>query len=230
MVVAGLQKNSLIDYPGKISCVVFLSGCNFACPYCHNPDLARGAYPQRIPPAHVLDFIAQRKTLLEGAVITGGEPTLAPDLTELCNAIRDKGLAVKLDTNGSRPEILAKLINGKAIDFIAMDVKTAPVQYGPPLCPPDEGQHIQSSIDLVMNSGLPYEFRTTCVKPFIDTESIKAIGRTIEGARQWTLQTFTPTTLLSPDFFGNFDPGFSPDEMDRLHRSAAVWVRHCTTR
>lgn len=230
MEVAGLQKNSLIDYPGKISCVVFLSGCNFTCPYCHNPDLARGAYPQRMPPSDVLDFIAQRKTLLEGAVITGGEPTLAPDLIDLCNAIRDSGLAVKLDTNGSRPDILAKLIGDNAIDFIAMDVKTAPVQYGPPISPPNEGRHIQASIDLVMNSGLPYEFRTTCVKPFIDTGSIKAIGRAIEGAQQWTLQTFTPTTLLSPDFFSSFDPGFSQHEMDCLHRSAAIWVQHCSTR
>jgi pyruvate formate lyase activating enzyme len=230
MDAAGLQKNSLIDYPGKVSCVVFLSGCNFACPYCHNPELARGEHPTRIPLGHLLDFVSERRHFLDGVVITGGEPALHVDLPDWCRAFRRKGLAVKLDTNGSRPDVLTKLIHEKTIDYIAMDIKTTPSGYGPPLCPSTDARHITHSIDLIMDSGLPYEFRTTCARPFIDRANIDAIGRAIENARQWTLHTFQPNTLLKPDFYGHSNPGFSPEAMTDLQQAAARWVRTCFIR
>ncbi|MBR9981399.1 MAG: anaerobic ribonucleoside-triphosphate reductase activating protein, partial [Desulfatitalea sp.] len=130
MILAGLQKNSLIDFPGRVSCVAFVTGCNFACPYCHNPMLARGAYPQRITVPQLLDFLLPRRKLIDGVVISGGEPTLHPGLPDLCRAIRNAGMAVKLDTNGSRPAVLDRLIHLGLVDFVAMDIKTAPASYG----------------------------------------------------------------------------------------------------
>jgi pyruvate formate lyase activating enzyme len=230
MVAAGIQKHSLIDYPGKISCVVFLTGCNFTCPYCHNPKLARGVYPARISLDQLSNFIDQRRSLLEGVVITGGEPTLHPDLAVWCRAIRLKGMAVKLDTNGSRPEILSELLKAQLLDFIALDIKTDPAAYGSPLCHPQDAAAVSESIGLVMKSEQPYEFRTTCVRPFIDDAHIEAIGRTIQGARQWTLQTFHAADLLDPDYFGDTPAGYSPPEMNRLQQAAAPWVQRCTLR
>ena len=110
LTIAGLQKTSLIDFPGKVSCVVFLTGCNFKCPYCHNPDLALGRYPARMAMTELSAFLARRLTLLDGVVITGGEPTLHAELPVLCRHIRDMGLAVKLDTNGTHPQMLGELI------------------------------------------------------------------------------------------------------------------------
>lgn len=230
MDAAGLQKNSLIDFPGKVGCVVFLSGCNFACPYCHNPQLARGEYPDRITFDRLLDFVTERRGFLDGVVITGGEPTLQTDLPDWCRTFRQNGLSVKLDTNGSRPDTLAALIRDKAVDYIAMDIKTAPADYGPPLCPSADAPGITRSIELIMNSGMPYEFRTTCVKPFIDQFKIGDIGRAIQNARQWTLQTFRSDTLLKPDFFDRTDPGFSPEAMAGLQQVAAGWVQKCIVR
>jgi len=130
---AGLQKNSLIDYPGKISCVLFLSGCNFDCPYCHNPDLVRGTLPQ---PAYldekmVYDFLERSKAFLEGVVISGGEPTLKKDLIPLCEKIKQIGYSVKLDTNGSQPQVMKRLIDEGLVDYVAMDIKTYPFHYSP---------------------------------------------------------------------------------------------------
>lgn len=230
MDAAGLQKNSLIDYPAKVSCVVFLSGCNFACPYCHNPELARGEYPTRIPLDRLLDVVTERRGFLDGVVITGGEPTLHPELPDWCRAFGQIGLAVKLDTNGSRPDMLAALIRDKLIDYIAMDIKTAPADYGPPLCASTAAPRITRSIALIMNSGMAYEFRTTCVKPFIGRTQIDAIGRAVENARQWTLQTYRSNTLLKPDFFDRTDPGFSPEAMTGLQQAASRWVQKCIIR
>ncbi len=227
--IAGVQKNSLIDYPGKISCVVFLSGCNFTCPYCHNPELAQGRYPQRISLDDFEAFLLPRRQLLDGVVISGGEPTLSPQLIDLCQLIRRAGLAIKLDTNGSRPRVLKKLIDSRLIDFIAMDIKTSLDRYGPPLAALPEQDHIIASIRLIMDSGLAYEFRTTCAPPFVDQEIIIRIARAIEGARQYMLQPFRPAGVLQPDFFAGAKP-FSLEQMECLRAVAAPWVTHCVIR
>lgn len=150
MVLAGLQKNSLIDFPGMISAVVFVSGCNFTCPYCHNPELARGEYPQRITVEELLGFLRSRSTLLDGVVITGGEPTLWPQLPQFCHAIKQLKLKVKLDTNGSRPETIRKIIAGKIVDYVAMDIKTDAANYGPPICSQREASRVRKSIGIIM--------------------------------------------------------------------------------
>jgi len=230
LVAAGLQKTSLIDFPGRVSCVVFLTGCNFRCPYCHNPELAQGQYPERISIAALKDFLARRRSLLDGVVITGGEPTLQPDLAALCRAVRDLGLAVKLDTNGSRPEELKALIRAGLVDYIAMDLKTAPDSYGPPLCAENEGPAVLESIRAIMTSGVDYEYRTTCVRPFVDDVRIRSMASAIKGTRRFILQTFNPSKTLDPDFGLASRHGLSAEQMQSLQRLAASDVISCSIR
>jgi pyruvate formate lyase activating enzyme len=229
MIAAGLQKTSLIDYPGKVSCVIFLSGCNFSCPYCHNPDLARGRYPEEITQDALLAFVAQRSQWLDAVVISGGEPTLHAQLPTLCRSIKNLKLAVKLDTNGSRPEILAELIAGGLVDFLAMDIKTAPQAYGPPLSPIHYSAQVLQSIELILNEAPDYEFRTTCVRPFVDAGAVTAIARAIQGARRYVLQTYRPAELLDPAFALSALP-LPPSEMAALQALAAPFVQSCTVR
>ncbi len=231
MYFAGLQKNSLIDYPGKVACVLFVSGCNFTCPFCHNPALARGEYPQRLDLEDIEAFIKPRSRLLDGVVITGGEPTLSPGLADLCRLVRQWGLRVKLDTNGSRPDVLAQLIDAQLVDYVAMDIKTRPDDYAPVLATHKACAGLKESIGLLMKAGGPeYEFRTTCVRPFVDEQIITDIGRTIQGAKRYALQSFRSTDLLEPDFFQGTDPGFSPEEMARLKAAASPWVQEVLVR
>lgn len=230
MVIAGLQKNSLIDFPGKIASVVFVTGCNFACPFCHNPELARGRYPQRITVDQLLAFLAPRRSLLDGVVISGGEPTLAAGLADLCHCLRGLDLAVKLDTNGSRPDVLDRLFSRHLVDYVAMDIKTALEGYAPPLAPLQVRPKIARSIRLIMDSGLDYEFRTTCVRPFVDETIITAMAREIQGARHYILQPFRQQHLLDPAYFDDSDAAFCQQGMARLQALAAPWVQRCSIR
>ena len=170
MVFGGLQKNSFIDYPGRISCVLFVSGCNFDCPYCHNPGLVKGG-PMASPSLNgeaVFEFLERRKRFLDGVVISGGEPTLQKGLVCLCEKIKKMGYPVKLDTNGSRPKTVKKLVDEGLVDYIAMDIKTDPLHYPRSIKKDSDPDSILSSIQIIMNSALPYEFRTTCVKPIVE--------------------------------------------------------------
>ena len=230
MVFGGLQKNSLIDYPGKISCVLFVSGCNFDCPYCHNPELARGNYPEDITEEYFYNFLEKRKSFLEGVVISGGEPTLCKNLFSLCERIKQSGYPVKLDTNGSRPQTIQKLLDADLIDYIAMDIKTDPWHYSPLIrkeCNPD---HIRSSIQIIMQSSIPYEFKTTCLKPFVDENIIERIAKLINNAMLYVLQQFHDTGVLHPEFFQNTARRFDDDELLRLQSIAEPWVKKCIVR
>ncbi|MBW1769313.1 MAG: anaerobic ribonucleoside-triphosphate reductase activating protein, partial [Deltaproteobacteria bacterium] len=131
MLFGGLQKSSLIDYPGKLSCVLFLSGCNFDCPYCHNPGLVKGRFSDhaQFEEKTVYDFLEKRRGFLDGVVVSGGEPTLQKDLVSLCEKLKEMGYPVKLDTNGSRPQVLRSLIDEGLVDYIAMDIKTDLLRY-----------------------------------------------------------------------------------------------------
>ena len=231
MLLAGLQKNSFIDYPGKICCVLFTTGCNFVCPYCHNADLARGEYPQRIELSQILDFLRSRQGMLEGVAITGGEPTLHSGIVDLCQSIRSMGYAIKLDSNGSRPEILHRLIEKQLVDFIAMDIKAPLDAYSPFSKSSQISQQLEKSIQLIMQSAPAYEFRTTCTKPFTDRAAIEAIVKTIEGAQCYTLQTFNHRAeCLDPEFSNRPDASLSSAEMKRLQTLAAPFVGRCIIR
>ena len=228
LIIAGLQKTSLIDFPGMVSCVVFLTGCNFKCPYCHNPDLALGRYPMRISPAALIDQLSQRRVLLDGIVISGGEPTLWPQLPELCMQFRQLGLAVKLDTNGSRPEMVTALIRDRLVDYIAMDLKSVPEAYGPPWAPEGAGDAVRQSVDGVMSGGIDYEFRTTCAPGFVDAARIEAMAMAIRGARRFILQRFNPSTVLDPEYSQR--AAAVNGELTALAQLAAPYVQSCTIR
>ena len=232
MIIGGLLKNSMIDYPGKLSCGIFLSGCNFDCPYCHNPELARGCSVHRadLDPGDVYRFIETRKGFLDGVVISGGEPTLQDDLFDLCRHIKNMGYPVKLDTNGSRPRVIKKLIAEGLVDYIAMDLKTDPIRYATYIKSDCKPSAILSSIEVIMESTIAYEFRTTCVKPIVTGQIIENICRLIKGARMYALQRFHKSEMLHPEFFKETNYEYSDDELIQLKAVAAPWVKQCLIR
>ncbi|UCD90660.1 MAG: anaerobic ribonucleoside-triphosphate reductase activating protein [Desulfobacterales bacterium] len=230
MVIGGWQKNSFIDYPGKISCVLFLSGCNFDCPYCFNPDLVKNSPKNVIDLNRVYDFLKNRKGLLDGVVISGGEPTLHEELFLLCEKIRQMGFSIKLDTNGSRPHVIKKLIRKGMVDYIAMDIKTDPVKYPFFIQKNSNPDHILSSINIIMESSLDYEFRTTCIKPLVDAKIIDCISRRIKGATLYALQQFQHTKVLHPEFFAENERRYTDTELFHLKDIAKVWVKKCIVR
>lgn len=232
MVIGGVQKNSFIDFPGRISCVLFVSGCNFHCPYCHNPELARGdaADDLSITPDQFYAFLEARRSLLDGVVISGGEPTLQADLPAVCAAVKSLGFPVKLDTNGSRPHVLRHLVAEGLVDYVAMDIKTDPRRYVPVFRSNDGQASIKESIRIIMASAPVYEFRTTCAKPIIDEDVIATIARLIEGANRYVLQPFQDQRLLNPSFFQHTEPAFTSAQMQRMKTVAQRWVKDCTIR
>ena len=232
MRIGGLQKHSFIDYPGKVSCVVFLAGCNFDCPYCHNPQLTGDPIrrPDVFAAEDVFVFLDQRRGFLDGVVISGGEPTLHPDLPDFCARVKRLGYSVKLDTNGSRPQMLARLIREGLVDYVAMDIKTDPERYEGCVAGRCDRSMLLASMHVMMASALDYEFRTTCVKPLVTPGTVERIARLIQGCRRYALQPFKEATLLHPEFFSALDPGCSPAEMDRLKRIAEPWVETCLLR
>lgn len=225
----GLQKNSFIDFPGKISCVVFASGCNFKCPYCHNPALVRGG-GEAHRDTEVVAYLKKRAGWLEGVVISGGEPTLQRDLPAFCQTLKSLGYPVKLDTNGSRPAMIASLLKDNLVDYIAMDIKTDPDLYVPLVaetCPPES---IRDSISLIMGGKVPYEFKTTCVKPIVDESIMDRISRLICGADRLAIQRFVYTEVLDPEFFSSGDCHFSEAEFSRVMSIAKSRVKTCVIR
>jgi pyruvate formate lyase activating enzyme len=233
MRIGGIQKNSLIDYPQKISCVVFASGCNFDCPYCHNPDMARpSADVPLMDVEEILSFLNKRKSFLDGVVVSGGEPTCQKETVDFCRRVKSMGYPVKLDTNGSSPHVIQELINRQLVDYVAMDVKTDPDRYAPVITKTIDPDVIRSSIRIILNSGIAHEFRTTCVKPVVDETVIRAISRLIRGADLFVLQKvqFQQTPVLHPEFFKNKDWRFDDQEINKFRSIAAEWVRACIIR
>jgi len=228
--IGGLQKVSMIDYPGRLSAVIFLSGCNFRCPYCHNPQLARGETHGRVSERDVLTYLDARRSLLDGVVLTGGEPTLQGELPDLCRAAKARGYAVKLDTNGSFPDVLQTLIREDLLDYVAMDVKTDPDHYAPALCTQDPEAAIRASIKLIMASGLPYEFRTTCFRPLVNAQAMARIGALIKGAETFAIQKFCAKETLDPDAGSNRDYLFDDNELLCLKAIVEPMVEYCFLR
>jgi pyruvate formate lyase activating enzyme len=230
MIIGGLQKTSLIDFPGKVSCVCFVSGCNFRCPYCHNPDLVHHPEKACLDESGFFAFIREREGFLDGVVISGGEPTLQNDLPAFLSRIKREGYAVKLDTNGSHPRMIRELVEKRLVDYIAMDIKTDPSLYPLYMQTEIDPDLILSSIKLIMASGVPYEFRTTCVRPIVGAETVEAIGRLIQGCFLYVLQQFSQIRVLQPDFFENGKAGYDQKEMMQLTSIAEPWVQKCIVR
>ncbi len=192
MNIQGLQKLTLLDYPGKVACTVFLAGCNFRCPFCHNASLVTHIDPENhIPEEEVLAFLRKRAGVLDGVCITGGEPLLSPGVEDFIGRIRELGYLVKLDTNGSNVNRLEYLVKKGLIDYVAMDIKNSPKKYG--LTIGIEGyslENVRGSVEYLMAGTVPYEFRTTVVREFHKREDFEEIGEWLKGARQYYLQSF----------------------------------------
>ncbi|MCQ2742024.1 MAG: anaerobic ribonucleoside-triphosphate reductase activating protein [Bacilli bacterium] len=188
----GLEKLSLVDYDQHLSAVLFMAGCPFRCPFCHNSDLV--IHPENakaIPWEEIYAFLKKRVGVLDGVVITGGEPTLMPDLLEKMKAIKDLGYQIKLDTNGSHPNIVKEAVSLGLVDYIAMDIKNSKEKY--PLTagvPNLDIKPIEESVEFIMNSGIDYEFRTTIIDEHHDLASIKDIANWIKGAKKYFLQRY----------------------------------------
>ena len=176
--ISGLQKMTLLDYPGKVACTVFLQGCNFRCPFCHNSDLLGSQGPQEICVQTLLDFLKKRVGLLDGVCVTGGEPTLQKELPQLLAQIKEMGFLVKLDTNGGRPEVLKALVEAHLVDYVAMDIKNSPARYGETAGVPNMGLGgVEQSIRYLLEDHVDYEFRTTVADELHDEQAMEEIGR-----------------------------------------------------
>ncbi len=191
MKIGGIQKVSLVDYPGKVAAVIFTIGCNFRCGYCHNPGLVLpNAYFEEINAVEILSFLERRAGKLDAVVVSGGEPTAHKDLPGFIRAVRDMGYAVKLDTQGSNPGALEGLVREGLLDYIAMDIK-GPLDKYPEIAGLNmDTAAVERSVRVVMGSGLPYEFRTTVVKSQLAVSDFYRIGELITGAERYALQRF----------------------------------------
>lgn len=231
MRIGGLVKFSLGDYPGKTSAVIFTLGCNFRCSYCHNPELVLPEkYAKEISSDEIFEFLETRKGKLDAVTITGGEPTMHPDLGEFIKKLKAMGFLVKLDTNGSLPEQLEKIIKEGNIDYIAMDIK-APIDndsYQKVSKVPFDTSKIEKSIDLIMNSGIPYEFRTTIVKSLTSFEDLRKIAEQIKGADKYFLQKFVATKLNDESLMS--ETSYSDEELQKLALELTTLVKYCGVR
>ena len=198
MVLGGLQRSSLIDYPQSVSCVVFTIGCNMACGYCHNPELSKPVQPIKtgFTEEMFFDFLKDRKGKLESVVITGGEPTIHDDLPEFIKKIKDMGFKVKLDTQGTRPEMVEKLLDDNLVDYVAMDIKAPFERYQEVTVSLVDPKIIEKSIKIIMDKAPDYEFRTTTVRSQLDKEDFEQVGEMIKGAPLYALQKFVVSGKL----------------------------------
>ena len=201
MKIYGLQKMTLLDFPGKVACTVFLGGCDFRCPYCHNFELAEGTAPPVMEVPELLAFLKKREGLLDGVAFTGGEPLLHRELPDLLRNVKEMGFAAKVDTNGAHPDLLRQILSEGLADYVAMDIKNSPGKYAVTagretldLAP------VRESIRLLLSGSTDYEFRTTVVAEFHGPEDFEEIGKMIAGARRYFLQCFTDRDTVP---FGN---------------------------
>ncbi|MBN1655548.1 MAG: anaerobic ribonucleoside-triphosphate reductase activating protein [Deltaproteobacteria bacterium] len=228
MIFGGLQKTSLSDFPGKIAAVVFTRGCNFRCPYCHNPDLISGIGPT-IATEFVIDLLKKRRGQLDALVISGGEPTLHDDLPSFVTEVKALGYAIKLDTNGSRPEMLHRLLDARLIEYVAMDIKAPYLKYPIVTGRTDIADKIRRSVELIRAAEIEYEFRTTTVKPLLTDSDIQTIGRQIAGDGTYILQTYRDHRVLDANALRDAYP-FSNEELQLLSQSISESSIVCRAR
>lgn len=193
MKLGGLQKLTLIDYPGKVAATVFTIGCNFRCPFCHNPELvlANESFETgSLSEKEFFEFLKSRKGKLDGVCITGGEPTIQPDILEFIKKIKKLGFLVKLDSNGTRPDVLRKAFQEKLVDFVAMDIKSSLESYAKTCGGNVDLERIKLSVDLIRNSGVDYEFRTTVVPGIHKENDFGKIAKWLEGSKKYALQEY----------------------------------------
>lgn len=241
MIIGGLEKLTLLDYPDHLAAIIFTQGCNFRCHFCYNPMLVWPSSPgsdeknkkeKGFSPLSTEDlflFLSERFGKLEGVVITGGEPTLHPDLPEFIKKIKAIGYLVKLDTNGTNPEMLGSLLKQKLIDYIAMDLKAPYEKYQETVGVEVDYKNLQKSVKMIMDSGLPYEFRTTVVPGLLEKEDFAAMGAAIKGAKKWYLQFFKSDTELVDAAYETHPP-YTRAEMKEFAKIGGEYVGLCEVR
>lgn len=227
MIINGFEKLSLVDFPGFTACTVFTGACNMRCPFCHNATLVIDT--KNLPiidETYVFDYLKKRSGIIDGICITGGEPTLHKDLVDFALKCKELGIKVKLDSNGTNPDMLKELIDKKAIDYIAMDIKNSKDKYAITTNASVDMNKIQQSIDLLMQNLIPFEFRTTLVKKFHTIEDIENIAKWIKGAKKYYLQKFE-------DKGGCLQDGLTEVDLDTAHKMrdiAQKYVENCALR
>ena len=228
MQIHGLNKTTLLDYPEHVAATVFTGGCNFCCPFCHNGDLVLhpGEFPV-ISEEEVLAFLKKRKNILSGVCITGGEPTLQPDLADFIRKIKELGLLVKLDTNGYKPEVLQSLLREKLLDYVAMDLKNSREKYALTVGKPDLAvEKLEKSVDMLLHSGIAYEFRTTVVKGLHEEEDFVKMGQWIEGAEAYYLQSYRDNENVIKKGYSAFEK----EELESFLRLVKPYVKKAELR
>jgi len=205
MLISGVQKFTMLDYPGKIAAIIFTPGCNMRCGFCHNkefvlPEEIKKLRPSFVPEKAVLNFLEGRKERLDGLVISGGEPTVQPDLKEFITKVRKMGFLIKLDTNGNLPDVLKDLVHENLVDYVAMDVKTTPEKYQSLVGNMVHPDKILESIKFLKQGTVEYEFRTTIIDEVHTTDIIKEMAKLLNGSDKLYLQKFRPATTLDPKF------------------------------
>jgi len=228
MHITGLQKLTLLDFPERIACTVFISGCNLRCPFCHNASLVvTNSQETHISEDELIAFLQSRRGLLDGVCITGGEPTIYGDeLRELIQKIRGLGFAVKLDTNGTNPSLLTELINEGMLDYVAMDIKNSPENYTKTCGGVDVLAKAQESVKILMNSDVEFEFRTTVCHPLHTTEDIRQIGAWLKGTQKYFIQQFVD----SGNLIGSGMTSLSESEMEEMRQAVLPWIPNAQVR
>lgn len=235
MYIHGLQKMTLLDFPGKVACTVFLGGCDMRCPFCHNWELVDMSAQAVMDDTELISFLEGRVGLLDGVAFTGGEPLMRKDLAEMMKKIRDMGFLIKLDTNGNHPDELKKILEEGLVDYVAMDVKNSPERYGETIgLPGFDISRIRESIEYLISNGksqddaagFDYEFRTTVVKQFHNEDSFKGIAQLIKGAGRYYLQEFVDRETVP---YAGLE-GCTKEEMNRFLDIVAPYVKNAEIR
>lgn len=232
MLISWINKFSMIDFPGKTSCVIFTLGCNMRCSFCHNaefvlPELYKDNIDKLISQKAIMSFLEKRKWLLEWVSICWWEPTLQADLLDFCKQIKSMWYAVKLDTNWRDYEILQKLLDKNLVDYIAMDIKNPIWKFQELTCVDESDENYKKSIQILLDSKIDYEFRTTVIKWFHDEKSIKNIGKSISWAKNYYLQNYRSWNTLDPSFKWE---KFNNSELEKLQKIAEKFVDNCGVR
>ena len=234
MLITAVNKLTLVDYPGQLAAIIFTGGCNIRCGYCHNADFV---LPERlekiknsfIPFEAVKNFLESRKGLLDAVVFCGGEPTLQSDLIEKCKEVKAMGFKVKVDTNGLSPETIQKLLNAKAVDYFAMDLKSSlDESYSKITGTKIDTSKLQKSIQLIQNSGVDYEFRSTILPDFHTKEVLEQMAKTIKGSPLWALQNFRNKSTLDKSF--EKKSGFTKQALEEIQELVKPYVKRVEIR
>lgn len=221
MQITGLQKLTLLDFPERIACTVFISGCNLRCPFCHNAPLVITKPSEScLSELDLLFFLQSRIGILDGVCITGGEPTLHSELPDLIQKIRSLGFAVKLDTNGTNPSCLKTLLEDGLLDYVAMDIKNSPARYAQTCGDIDLLANVQESVKILMNSDIEFEFRTTVCHPLHTIADVRQIGVWLQGTSRYYFQQF----IDSGNLIGRGLTPFSKTEMEEMRQAVLPWI------